>query len=45
MRKFNPVEQAQQFLRARSAVFSLGRHLVSAENYRFLRQRAFAFWK
>jgi putative transposase len=48
MRKFKSMEQAQRFLGAHTAVynlFNLGRHLVSAENYRFFRQRAFAYWK
>jgi len=26
-------------------LFNLGRHLVSAKNYRFFRQRAFATWE
>ena len=48
MRKFKSMEQAQRFLGAYAAVynlFNLGRHLVSAENYRFFRQRAFGSWK
>ena len=48
MRKFKSMEQAQRFLGAHAAVynlFNLGRHLVSAENYRFFRQRAFGSWK
>ena len=48
MRKFKSMEQAQRFLGAHAAVynlFNLGMHLVSAENYRELRQRAFAPWK
>jgi len=48
MRKFESVEQAQRFLGAHAAVynlFNLGWHLVSAENYRFFRQRAFASWE
>jgi putative transposase len=48
MRKFKSVKQAQRFLGAHAAVynlFNLGRHLVSAENYRFFRQRAFASWE
>src|SRR6056300_761265 len=48
MRKFKSMEQAQRFLGAHAAVynlFNLGRHLVSAENYRFFRQRAFATWE
>jgi putative transposase len=45
MRKFKSMHQAQRFLNAHAAVynlFNLGRHLVSAENYRFFRLRAFA---
>ena len=48
MRKFKSVRQAQRFLNAHAAVynlFNLGRHLVSAETYRFFRSRAFASWK
>jgi len=44
IRKFKSMEQAQRFLSAHAAVynlFNLGRHLVSAANYRFFRQRAF----
>jgi putative transposase len=40
--------QAQRFLGAHAAVynlFNLGRRLVSAENYRYFRQRAFASWE
>jgi len=47
MRKFKSMHQAQRFLGAHAAVynlFNLGRHLVSAENYRYFRQRAFASW-
>ena len=47
MRKFKSMHQAQRFLGAHAAVynlFNLGRHLVSAENYRFSRQRAFVSW-
>lgn len=42
------VDQAQRFLGAHAAVynlFNLGRHLVSTENYRYFRQRAFASWE
>jgi len=42
------MQQAQRFLGAHAAVynlFNLGRHLVSAENYRFFRQRAVASWE
>jgi putative transposase len=48
MRKFKSMDQAQRFLGAHAAVynlFNLGRHLVSAENYRYFRQRAFASWE
>jgi putative transposase len=48
MRKFKSVAQAQKFLNTHAAVynlFNLGRHLVSAENYRYFRQRAFASWE
>ncbi len=48
MRKFKSVEQAQRFLNTHAAVynlFNLGRHLVSAKNYRYFRHRAFASWE
>jgi putative transposase len=48
MRKFKSVKQAQRFLNAHAAdynLFNLGRHIVSAEAYRFFRQRSFAWWK
>ena len=48
MRKFKSTEQAQRFLYVHAAVynlFNLGRHLVSAKNYRMLRQRAFVSWE
>jgi putative transposase len=48
MRKFKSVEQAQRFLNTHAAVynlFNLGRHLVSAENYRYFRLRSFASWE
>jgi len=48
MRKFKSVAQAQRFLTAHAAVynlFDLGRHLVSAQNYRYFRVRAFASWE
>ena len=48
MRKFKSIHQAQRFLNAHAAVynlFNLGRHLVSADSYRFFRQRAFASWE
>lgn len=47
MRRFKSVLQAQRFLGVHAAVhnlFNLGRHLVSAKNYRFFRLRAFAVW-
>jgi putative transposase len=48
MHKFKSMHQAQRFLGAHAAVynlFNLGRHLVSAENYRYFRLRAFASWE
>jgi putative transposase len=48
MRKFKMTHQAQRFLNAHAAVhnlFNLGRHLVSVENYRYFRLRAFATWE
>jgi putative transposase len=47
MRKFKSTGQAQRFLGAHAAVYSLfnlGRHLVRAEHYRNLRVSAFAEW-
>ena len=47
MRKFKSMHQAQRFLGAHAAVynlFNIGRHLVSAKNYRYFRRRAFASW-
>ena len=47
MRRFKSMKQAQRFLTVHAAVynlFNLGRHLVSAKNYRFFRSRAFASW-
>ena len=47
-RKFKSVEKAQRFLGAHAAVdnlFNLGRHLVSAETYRYFRRRSFVFWE
>ncbi len=47
MRRFKSLQQAQRFLKVHAAVynlFNLGRHLVSAKNYRFFRSRAFASW-
>ena len=48
MRRFKSMRQAQRFLAVHAAVynlFNLGRHLVSAKNYRFFLLRAFASWK
>jgi putative transposase len=48
MRRFKSLHQAQCFLAVHSAMFNLfnlGRHLVSAEHYRTLRQGAFVSWK
>lgn len=48
MRRFKSTQQAQRFLSAHAAVynlFNLGRHLVSAKNYRLFRDNAFASWK
>ncbi len=48
MRKFKSIKQAQRFLSAHSEVynlFNLGRHLLSAKNYRIFRDRAFVSWE
>ena len=48
MRRFKSALHAQRFLSAHAAVynlFNLGRHLVSAKNYRLLRENAFSSWK
>ena len=48
MRRFKSSRQAQRFLSIQAAVynlFNLGRHLISAEHYRLLRQRAFVSWE
>jgi putative transposase len=48
MRRFKSTQQAQRFLGVHAAVhnlFNLGRHLVSAKNYRIFRDSAFASWK
>jgi putative transposase len=48
MRKFKSIHQAQRFLGAHAAgynLLNLGRHLKSAENYRYFRLRAFASWE
>jgi putative transposase len=47
MRRFKSTQQAQRFLTVHAAVynlFNLGRHVISAKNYRFFRMRAFASW-
>ena len=47
MRRFKSISQAQRFLDVHAAVynlFNLGRHLVSAEQYRRLRKGAFGLW-
>ena len=47
MRRFKSIDQAQRFVNVHAAVhnlFNLGRHLVSANNYRMFRSRAFASW-
>ena len=47
MRRFKSVQQAQRFLNAHAAIynlFNLGRHLISAKNYRLLRMCAFTSW-
>ena len=47
MRRFKSMKQAQRFLNAHAAVynlFNLGRHMVSAETYRYFRLRSFASW-
>jgi len=47
MRRFKSMQQAQRFLSAHAAVynlFNLGRHLVSAKNYRIFRDNAFVSW-
>ena len=47
MRKFTSQRQAQRFLSSHGVVnnlFRLGRHLMSAKNYRFFRERAFNEW-
>lgn len=47
MRRFKSMRQCQRFLTVHAAVhnlFNLGRHLISAKNYRYFRSRAFASW-
>jgi putative transposase len=48
MRRFKSVKQAQRFLSTHTAVynlFNLGRHMISAETYRYFRLRSLASWK
>jgi putative transposase len=48
MRRFKSVKQAQRFLSTHAAVynlFNLGRHMISAETYRYFRLRSLASWK
>ena len=48
MRRFKSSRQAQRFLSVHAAVhnlFNLGRNLISAKHYRYLRMRAFASWE
>ncbi len=48
MRRFKSIVQAQRFLGVHSAVynlFDLGRHLISATQYRLFRMRVFASWQ
>ena len=48
MRKFKSIEQGQRFLSTHAEVynlFNLGRHCISAKNYKMLRSRAIASWK
>jgi putative transposase len=48
MRKFKSMKQTQRFFNTHAAVYNLfkvGRHLVSAETYRYFRLRSFASWK
>ena len=47
MRRFKSMVQAQRFLSVHAAVsnlFNLGRHLIRAEHYRYLRITAFNEW-
>lgn len=48
MRQFKSIRWAQRFLDVHAAVynlFNLGRHLASAENYRYFSLRAFVSWE
>ncbi len=48
MGKIKTIKQAQRFLDIHAAVYSLfnlGRHLISATNYRMLRVHSYAAWQ
>jgi putative transposase len=48
MRRFKSMKHAQRFLTVHAAVqnlFNLGRHLISAKNYRHFRSHAFSPWE
>ena len=48
MRKFKSIRHAQRFLSIHAEVcnlFNLGRHFLSAKNYRYFRERSFACWE
>ncbi|MEL0326163.1 MAG: IS6 family transposase [Burkholderiaceae bacterium] len=48
MRKFKSIEQGQRFLSTHAEIynlFNLGRHCISAKNYKMLRSRAIASWR
>ena len=48
MRRFKSIEQGQRFLSVHAEVynlFNLGRHCISAKNYKMLRSRAIASWR
>lgn len=48
MRRFKSPQQAQRFLEAQAAIytlFNLGRYLIGAGHYRKLREGAFSDWK
>jgi len=48
MRKFKSMEHGQRFLSTHAEVynlFNLGRHCISAKNYKMLRSRAIASWR
>ena len=48
MRRFNSARQAQRFLTIHGLIrnlFRVGRHLVSSDSHRILRDRSFAVWQ